>query len=387
MDLEEQQPKMSNFADTLASILALLSHPDELGSTEVGHIEAGRTEVEHTSSEDAGRKTSLSVIFVLDEFDLFVTHPRQTLLYNLFDIAQARKAPIAVLGLTSRVDVVEGLEKRVKSRFSHRSVHLRLAATLEQFWGVVRSGLEVDLKGKIQGVGEQEKGYWRRWNETLEILYEESKYFRKLLRRTFALSKDVAAFWADCLYPVSHLVTLDSPYLTDWMLAWGTAQVFDGGDSQAPPYPPNAFAVPDSRLHVLPALTELELSLLIAAARLDIISDTESCNFNMAYEEYKSLASKVRVQNSIGSTVAGGGVPGGGQGGKLWSREVAMAAWEGLGRWEVIVPAGSGAVGGGGVATECRMWRVDVGLTEIGRCAGAQAGPLGGVLGKWCREI
>lgn len=381
MDLEEQggQPKMSNFADTLASILALLSHPDELGSTEV----------EHTSSENAERKTSLSVIFVLDEFDLFVTHPRQTLLYNLFDIAQARKAPIAVLGLTSRVDVVEGLEKRVKSRFSHRSVHFRLAATLEQFWSIVRSGLEVDLKGEIQGVGEQERVYWRKWNETLDILFEESKDFRRLLRRTFALSKDVAGFWASyCLYPVSHLVSLDSPYLTDRMLVWGTANaVVDGENPQAPPYPPTALAGPDSRLHILPALTELELSLLIAAARLDIISDTESCNFNMAYEEYKSLASKVKVQNSIGSTLAGGGVPGGGQGGKLWSREVAMAAWEGLGKWEAIVPAGTGAAGGGGVATECRMWRVDVGLTEIGRCAGAQGGPLGGVLGKWCREI
>lgn len=371
MDLEEGQPKMSNFADTLASILALLSHPDELGS--------GTTDAEQTG-ENTGSKTSLSVIFVLEEFDLFVTHPRQTLLYNLFDIAQARKAPIAVLGLTSRVDVVEGLEKRVKSRFSHRSVHLRLAATLEQFWGIVRSGLEVHLKGEIQGVGEKEKGYWRRWNEMLEILFEESKGFRKLLHRTFALSKDATEFWASyCLYPVSHLVSLDSPYLTDRMFVWGTAIAVD-----ALSYP---LTGPDSRLHILPALTELELSLLIAAARLDIVSDTESCNFNMAYEEYKSLASKVRVQNSIGSTVAGGGVPGGGQGGKLWSREVAMAAWEGLGRWEVIVPAGTNAAGGGGVATECRMWRVDVGLAEIGRCAGAQGGPLGGVLGKWCREI
>jgi Cdc6-like AAA superfamily ATPase len=44
------------------------------------------------------------VVFILDEFDLFTTHSRQTLLYNLFDIAQARKAPIVVLGLTARMD-------------------------------------------------------------------------------------------------------------------------------------------------------------------------------------------------------------------------------------------------------------------------------------------
>lgn len=85
------------------------------------------------------------MIFILDEFDLFTTHPRQTLLYNLFDIAQARKAPIAVLGLTTKIDVVEALEKRVKSRFSHRYVHLPLPKNLPAFWEICKQGLLVDL--------------------------------------------------------------------------------------------------------------------------------------------------------------------------------------------------------------------------------------------------
>ncbi len=46
----------------------------------------------------------------------------QTLLYNLFDVAQSRAAPIIVVGLTTELDVVENLEKRVKSRFNHRQV-------------------------------------------------------------------------------------------------------------------------------------------------------------------------------------------------------------------------------------------------------------------------
>lgn len=84
------------------------------------------------------------MIFILDEFDLFTTHPRQTLLYNLFDIAQARKAPIVVLGLTTRVDVVESLEKRVKSRFSHRYVHLSLPRSIPAFWDICKGGLLVE---------------------------------------------------------------------------------------------------------------------------------------------------------------------------------------------------------------------------------------------------
>jgi origin recognition complex subunit 4 len=97
--------QQSNYADTLASLLALLSHPSEMGN--------GQSD-----------QTAKSVVFILDEFDLFTTHSRQTLLYNLFDIAQARKAPIVVLGLTTRIDVVESLEKRVKSRFIQSNLHL-----------------------------------------------------------------------------------------------------------------------------------------------------------------------------------------------------------------------------------------------------------------------
>lgn len=126
MEVEDELiGKTNNYADTLASLLALLSHPSEI-----------------TEAEDG--ITSKSIIFIIDEFDLFATHARQTLLYNLFDVAQARKAPIAVLGLTNRIDVVESLEKRVKSRFSHRYAYLSLSKTLSAYWDVCKQGLIVD---------------------------------------------------------------------------------------------------------------------------------------------------------------------------------------------------------------------------------------------------
>lgn len=61
---------------------------------------------------------------MLEEFDLFCTHHNQTLLYNLFDVSQSAQAPICVVGVTCRIDVVQLLEKRVKSRFSHRQMFL-----------------------------------------------------------------------------------------------------------------------------------------------------------------------------------------------------------------------------------------------------------------------
>lgn len=44
------------------------------------------------------KHTSRSVVFILEEFDLFCFHHNQTLLYNLFDISQSAQAPICILG-------------------------------------------------------------------------------------------------------------------------------------------------------------------------------------------------------------------------------------------------------------------------------------------------
>jgi origin recognition complex subunit 4 len=125
MDLEEDSGGVGkNYADTLATLLALLSHPSE-------------------QTGEVTDQIAKAVIFIIDEFDLFAQHPRQTLLYNLFDIAQSRKAPIAVLGLTTRIDVANSLEKRVKSRFSHRYVHLSLAKTFTAFQEMCKANLMV----------------------------------------------------------------------------------------------------------------------------------------------------------------------------------------------------------------------------------------------------
>ena len=126
---EDEAMKINGNADTMAALLALLSHPEDI---------FGPSENCDTIA------TAKAVVIVLDEFELFASHSRQTLLYNLFDIAQARKAPLAVIGLTTKVDVTELLEKRVKSRFSHRYVFLPLPRTFESFSEICLTGLSVE---------------------------------------------------------------------------------------------------------------------------------------------------------------------------------------------------------------------------------------------------
>lgn len=161
---EDDAAKVSSYADTMATLLALLSHPEELfGAGNGDNVTAAK-----------------SVVILLDEFDLFVTHPRQTLLYNLFDIAQARKAPIAVIGLTTKVDVTEMLEKRVKSRFSHRYVYIPLPKTYETFSEICMASLDLsenEVEGLAAGLGSEnavtKTAGWRTllggWKEYLQV--------------------------------------------------------------------------------------------------------------------------------------------------------------------------------------------------------------------------
>ena len=146
----EGEEENKSYADTMATLLALLSHPDEV----LGTV--------------SGSSVAKSVVIVLDEFDLFAARPRQTLLYNLFDIAQARKAPVAVIGLTTRVDVTEVLEKRVKSRFSHRYTFLPLPRTLDVFREICFAALDV-LEGQEEE-DERWKKFLQEWRLYLKVI-------------------------------------------------------------------------------------------------------------------------------------------------------------------------------------------------------------------------
>ncbi|KAI8964360.1 origin recognition complex subunit 4 C-terminus-domain-containing protein [Daldinia sp. FL1419] len=345
MNLEDDLiNKTNNYADTMASLLALLSHPAEI-----------------TGAEDG--VTSKSVVFIIDEFDLFTTHARQTLLYNLFDIAQARKAPIAVLGLTTRIDVVESLEKRVKSRFSHRYVYMSLPKTLPAYWDVCRQGLSVDEEDlDREGFDTSLKGLYEfrdYWDKKIETLHKTPS-FEDHLEYHYYTTKSVPAFLTSCILPLSAISTSS--------LDLAIPSSLTGCISLEPA---------ESKLHLLATLSDLELALLISAARLDIIAHTDTVNFAMAYDEYSSQMGKQRVQSASSGMLALGA------GARTWGRGVAAVAWERLVSLGILIPAGIGgrsnAAHGG---LEGKMWKLDVVLDEI-----PTACELPGFLSRWCSQI
>ncbi|KAH8145166.1 uncharacterized protein LAJ45_10830 [Morchella importuna] len=306
MALPASDTPKTSFADTLTTILAMLSHPDDLA----------------TSTPPPPRTPP----------------PPQK---------PPSAAPIAVIGTTTHLTITHSLEKRVKSRFSQRTVHLHPPPTLAAFWARIRPSLAADTTTTYDP-----PAIYKHWNTHLDALHD-TPAFQTHLRRAFARSASVRAFLNECVMAVSALPSLGG--------------VFPGADAFAP-----ALGEPDNVLCVLSGLSDLELSLLIAAARLDIVSDTDTCNFSMAYSEYAGLVGGVKVAAAAAGVVAG----------RVWGREVARGAWERLAGWGLLTAVGKGGGGAEG------MWRVEVGLGEIGGVV--ERGGTGGgraVLGKWCREV
>lgn len=348
MEVEDETTgQRSNYADTLTSLLALLSHSAE------------------ATDSDLRDHIAKSVIFIIDEFDLFASHPRQTLLYNLFDVAQSRNAPIAVLGLTTKIDVVETLEKRVKSRFGQRYVYLSSPRTFPAFQTICKSALvPQNISGgtfahRLVHTNSNFKTLLSAWSTYIDTLFaEDDAIFQTFLLRIYTLSKSIPAFLAAALLPISLL----SPTALPTGISFAS----------------HPLAAPDSKLQLLQGLSNLDLSLLIAAARLDIVLDSDLCTFGMAYDEYVALASKAKLSSSAAGQLATGA------GARVWSIEIARAAWERLVALELVVPAIGGSAGVGGTKGEgSRMWKVDVSLEEIAPSVDG----LGTVMARWCREI
>ncbi|KAK2810742.1 hypothetical protein FQN50_002785 [Emmonsiellopsis sp. PD_5] len=370
MNAEEDMSKTISYADTMASLLALLSHPEELFGI----------------SEDPNAvATAKSVIIVLDEFDLFAHHPRQTLLYNLFDIAQARKAPLAVLGLTTKVDVTENLEKRVKSRFSHRYVFLPRPRTFADFSDICMAAMGLD-EAEIELYQDDRKGLSN--SQGLLLLEGWSKYLQGLwsdpafsthLQQIYHQTKSPKDFFSSALLPISTLChSLPQFSNTSSGLRPPTPKSFYSQPLSCPdpaslPFPPSTSSTSN---------TSLPLSLLLAATRYTAIHDPGlnanhpqtaaplTLTFPAVYAEYVRLLTSAKVSASASGVVA---TPG-----RVWGKDVAREAWERLIGWGLVVPVGGGSGMGDG-----RMFRIEISFEEVVDGVGNQGV---GALGRWWRE-
>ncbi|NWT01292.1 ORC4 protein, partial [Mionectes macconnelli] len=203
------------------------------------------------------RTSSCPVLFVLDEFDLFVHHKNQTLLYNLFDISQSAQAPVTVIGLTCRQDILELLEKRVKSRFSHRQIYLLNSFNFKQYIKIFKEQLSLPAEFPDQP-------FAQKWNDNIQCLSED-KTAQDVLQNLFQHTKDLRSLYFLLMLAVSA-VTVHHPLLTAADLQEASRQ-----------------HTTDSKANIVHGLSVLEICLIIAMKHLNDVYDGEPFNFQMVY--------------------------------------------------------------------------------------------------------
>ncbi|KAL7424594.1 origin recognition complex subunit 4 [Cryptotrichosporon argae] len=160
-----------------------------------------------------------AIIIIIDEFDLFTEHARQALLYCLLDVVQSIKTGpvettgrgVAVVGITTRVDTLLLLEKRVKSRFSHRV--WRVASPLTDGW---RPALRRALVAWDEAETERDKALrvWKDdWMFAVDMLLDDAKIKRGMDRLT-GLTPDVRLAYRPFIEPIAQVLAGEIEYMT-----------------------------------------------------------------------------------------------------------------------------------------------------------------------------
>lgn len=137
-------------------------------------------------------------IIVIDAFDLFAEHGRQALLYCLLDTSQSCRAGtmtrgLAVVGITTRVDTLNMLEKRVKSRFSGRMLR---TATPHNWESLAHSAL-------LAPIPVPSDEWTEMWAHAVKRFMTD-RSVKEALSETFGLVRD-ARLLARVLVSVKHI--------------------------------------------------------------------------------------------------------------------------------------------------------------------------------------
>lgn len=251
------------------------------------------------------RSEKISVVFIFDEIDTFAGPVRQTLLYNLFDMVEHARVPVCILGCTTKLNIVEYLEKRVKSRFSQRIIYMPPIESYEEFLTAFKEEVCVNLNNC----------YANGWNAKIEKLLElDSSALSKLVRNNFETLRSVGLLKTSLIPMVvkerSHELLLNALESCSSVIAY------------------NGNQLSNSLTAKLMSLSDLEIALLIAAARVSLRND-DSVNFNLSYAEYSCMVKELNkkipmIPPAVGGTLKIDNTV------RIWSKKDVKNVWENI---------------------------------------------------------
>uniref|UniRef100_A0A7N2KKM2 Origin of replication complex subunit 4 n=1 Tax=Quercus lobata TaxID=97700 RepID=A0A7N2KKM2_QUELO len=230
-----------------------------------------------------------TIIFVLDEFDLFA-QGKQRVLYSLLDAMQSVTSQAVVIGVSCRLDADQLLEKRVRSRFSHRKL-LFLPPSKEDLQRLLEHILSLPVDSTIS------HDYAVEFNAKLQNILADEKF------------KQIIITYMDSDATVNHLLRFLFRAVSYMDLGSGflSLENFKTAFSNIQRQPKlECIKVLESlSLFVIQFLLTLghlsgldcsilELHILVCMKRLEV-KEQNSYNFNSVMKEYKSIRASFQM--------------------------------------------------------------------------------------------
>ncbi|XP_050273539.1 origin of replication complex subunit 4 [Quercus robur] len=208
-----------------------------------------------------------TIIFVLDEFDLFA-QGKQRVLYSLLDAMQSVTSQAVVIGVSCRLDADQLLEKRVRSRFSHRKL-LFLPPSKEDLQRLLEHILSLPVDSTIS------HDYAVEFNAKLQNILADEKF------------KQIITTYMDSDATVNHLLRFLFRSVSYMDLGSGflSLENFKTALSNIQRQP---------KLECIKDCSILELHILVCMKRLEV-KEQNSYNFNSVMKEYKSIRASFQM--------------------------------------------------------------------------------------------
>uniref|UniRef100_A0A4U5NPK3 Acyl-[acyl-carrier-protein] hydrolase n=1 Tax=Populus alba TaxID=43335 RepID=A0A4U5NPK3_POPAL len=202
-----------------------------------------------------------TVIFALDEFDLFA-QGKQRLLYSLLDAMQSVTSQAVVVGVSCRLDADQLLEKRVRSRFSHRKL-LFLPPSKEDVQRLLEHILSLPMDSSLA------HDYAAEFNEKLQSILADERF------------KEIISNYLNSNSTTNHLLRFLFIAISNMELKSGflSLENFKAALSSIQRQP---------KQECIKDCSILELYILVCMKRLEI-REQNSYNFSSVMKEYKSV--------------------------------------------------------------------------------------------------
>ncbi|EGU12890.1 Origin recognition complex subunit 4 [Rhodotorula toruloides ATCC 204091] len=319
-------------------------------------------------------------------------------LYCLLDIVQGnrRRGGVAVVGVSSRVDCLSLLEKRVRSRCQSHVLQLIPPSSFSAFTDLAKRLLRSDEEAWKEKRGEEGTEWAERWNAEVERFLKEKKvvdYFTRMWQIYGNVPTELRSSLSHLLYRLDHVGRLNG--LTD------SNEVPRLAVEMLKPQPKGE---EKSRDEVLKHLSIPELTVLIACKHLSTstIDRHSGFNFEQIYDAYLSHSRRVSASTASALSMST----------KPLSKPAMRVAFDSLREHELLLPRTSsgsaGSSGAGGAATTSgsgmpvsvpslayksptardpwKMYRLTAWAKDVDREVEARGGECPLALRRWCKN-